>query len=329
MRDRLVQLLRPSVTLIDADDPRKKIELAGRTCYKSEDVITSDSSVQFVDKMVQHKHLAMTEHATFTFLLTSDYPEDADAKDTFGMYLAELLADPFINVTFAPTDDAACIVSTNLRRVIERGVLDPIAECINREYPRLLPDTLNRFDDTNYSGVSCDLLDMKHNYDSFTTADIRNHVYLTLKFICDRGVSHELVRHRRFSFAQESTRYCNYANAKFGSTLTFIEPAGYDEWPANVRSNFEKSLKRNESAYMLGIQSGMSAQQARAMLPNALKTEIVVTGNIEEWLHFIDLRSLGVTGPPHPDMKVVADMAKDIIYAELSKYSKGQGLLNS
>ena len=131
---------------------------------------------------------------------------------------------------------------------------------------------------------------------------------VTAKFICDRGVSHEIVRHRGLygmSFAQESTRYCNYSKNKFGQELTFIEPAW--EFPSsnivNTRERFEAMLEEAEANYMELITLGFKPQEARAVLPNALKTEIVVTGFIDDWKHFFELRC---DNAAHPDIRKLA-----------------------
>lgn len=165
------------------------------------------------------------------------------------------------------------------------------------------------------------------------------HVSLTVKFVTDRGVSHEIVRHRVASYAQESTRYCTYgANAKRPNEITFIIPAhlynelsegayeiaGGDLYVNNQEALlngathvFIDSLFDAERNYNDLIARGWVAQQARAVLPNALKTEIVMTANLREWMHFLNLRSKGITGAPHPDMKVVADMIYEKFHQEL------------
>ena len=131
------------------------------------------------------------------------------------------------------------------------------------------------------------------------------HSSITVKFICDRGVSHEIVRHRLASFAQESTRYCNYVKDDFGSEITVIEPlflaedtTGYAMW--------EQAMKDAEFSYFSLLDWGCTPQEARSVLPNSLKTEIVVTMNLREWRHFFKLRALGTTGKPHPQIKEIA-----------------------
>lgn len=108
-----------------------------------------------------------------------------------------------------------------------------------------------------------------------------------------------------FSFAQESTRYCNYTKDKFGSEITFIEPC-WDVHP-DVKGTFLMQLGLAQNAYNSLISFGWTPQQARAVLPNALKTELVMTGFVDDWNHFFDLRARGTTGAPHPQAKELAE----------------------
>lgn len=132
------------------------------------------------------------------------------------------------------------------------------------------------------------------------------HFSFSVKFICDRGVSHELVRHRVASFAQESTRYCNYGKS---GEVVFIKPdALYDDFEDH-RGNYDtwcRSMSRAEKDYLYLLQNGATPQEARAVLPNSLKTEVVMTANLREWRHFFKLRALGTTGKPHPQMQEIA-----------------------
>lgn len=123
---------------------------------------------------------------------------------------------------------------------------------------------------------------------------------MIVKFVTDRGITHELVRHRLCSFIQESTRYCNYSQNKFGNELTFIKPSMY----FNDGGCWEHAMNLAEEYYFEQInENNQTPQEARAILPNSLKTEIVVKANFREWMHIFDLRVLGKTGAPHPDMK--------------------------
>lgn len=133
---------------------------------------------------------------------------------------------------------------------------------------------------------------------------ILEHAVITVRFIVDRGVSHELVRHRLCAFSQESTRYCNYSKGKFGNELTFIRPFYLDEnSPEYVK--WEVSCHVAEDTYLNMLKNGCTPEEARAVLPNSLKTEVMMTANIREWRHILKLRAAGYTGKPHPQMSQV------------------------
>ena len=132
------------------------------------------------------------------------------------------------------------------------------------------------------------------------------HFSFSVKFTVDRGVSHELVRHRVASFAQESTRYCNYGKS---GEVVFIKPSVlYDDFedPYGNYDTWCRAMGEAEKSYLYMLSKGATPQEARAVLPNSLKTEVVMTANLREWRHFFKLRALGTTGAPHPQMKEVA-----------------------
>lgn len=142
----------------------------------------------------------------------------------------------------------------------------------------------------------------------------------TLKFTCDIGTGREILRHRKFSFANESTRYCNYSKDKFGNEITFVVPTYMEEmpWEPNVsyktqyiQEGFLDALKTIEYSYMGMLEAGASPQQARAILPLCTKSELIVTGFEDDWKHFLLLRNKGITGKPHPDMQYIAKLAFD------------------
>ena len=130
------------------------------------------------------------------------------------------------------------------------------------------------------------------------------HYSFTVKFICDRGVSHEIVRHRMASYCQESTRYCNYSKEGFGSEITVIEPC-FLETNTEAWNMWRRSCEMAEIAYFDMLDWGCTPQEARAVLPNSLKTELVMTANIREWRHFLKLRTAPAA---HPQMREVAKM---------------------
>lgn len=263
-----MKLIKPYFEIIEQgsgiDGIYKIIEQAGRTCYRSLDKITPDSAKGFVDRMIKSGHGAMLEHGTVYLKLT---PSEIHIYHKYR-------DNPYTNVNVVNSEDPYPVptyyISTNYRVLVEHGWLD----------------------------------DLKYICEPTEFHDKR----ATVRFICDRGVSHEFVRHRVFSFAQESTRYCNYSKDKFGNELTFIIPCWTDIKPfsysADIVSgeqikkakeidpslNFIQGLANSELQYFELLNKGWLPQQARTVLPNALKTELVMTGFISDWKHFFELR---------------------------------------
>lgn len=259
----------------------KQIEHVGRVCYKSEDKITEDSAKPFVDRMINSQHYAMLEHGTVYL----DIPNSAGDYNLVPFFAS----NPYSRVVIRPLDDRVHnYITTNFRVMIEN-----FAE----EY---IPDVLQYLcEPTEY-----------------------HERRVTVHFVCDRGVSHEFVRHRVFSFAQESTRYCNYSKDKFGNELTFIIPCWLDYKEQQFTDKGDSSIRTDLSEHEYFIDLLLEAentydylvqcckwkpQKARAVLPNALKTELVMTGFVSDWQHFFDLRALGTTGAPHPQAKELAE----------------------
>lgn len=255
----------------------KQIEVAGRTCYKSEDKITEESSKKFVDTMVRNKHHAMLEHGT-VYLTVEHFELDTAAEmEVFQGILCKYILNLYSNVqVFYKGKNAKAYITTNYRVIVENGW----------------------FDDLQYLTAPTEYHERRY----------------TLKFLTDRSVSHELVRQRKFSFAQESQRYCGYDKDKFGGELTFVFPRWvqehkYDSYKIN---EFEKCLCDIEKLYMFYRECDIQPQEARVILPNCIKTEIVVTGFKEDWKHFFDLRYMEVTGKAYPDMKYIAGKALSV-----------------
>ena len=128
---------------------------------------------------------------------------------------------------------------------------------------------------------------------------VLEHEKLTVRLICDRGVSHEIVRHRIASYSQESTRYCNYSKDKYQRELTFIRPFFWESDPDKLEV-WKKAMQSAEDAYLALMDLGATAQEARSVLPNSLKTELVVTMDLREWRHFFRLRTAPAA---HPQMR--------------------------
>lgn len=142
---------------------------------------------------------------------------------------------------------------------------------------------------------------------------VLEHCSLTVKFICDRGVSHEIVRHRIAAYCQESTRYCNYSKDKYNNEITVIEPC-YLTQGTETYARWEKACIEAESAYFDLLNAGCSPQEARAVLPNSLKTELVMTADIREWRHFLRLRC---SKAAHPQIREVATQLLEALQWDL------------
>ena len=315
-----MKIIKSNSFLVEEKNPLKKVELAGRTCYKSESNITDESAVQFYHKMKNSKHYAMLEHGTVTYEIeTEDHvflpvelvslPYVVWSQKEENLYYVTLSLshieqyrvgnyDNFINNLM---DHGAMSDSDTTHEILS-------AMCILFDNNYLHPSSLTtNVHEIEYYGTIKLLNDVTEIKD-FNHEDWLTHKSITFKFICDRGVSHELVRHR-CSVAQESTRYCNYSKDKHGNEITFIAPADYENWSVEAKTAFEASCLVAEKSYMQLIALGYKAQQGRAALNNALKTEVILTMFANRWHHFFNLRSIGTTGAPHPDMKVVADIA--------------------
>lgn len=306
-----MKLIDSSVSLIDIADPFMKIEKAGRTCYKSSSEMTEETAIKFYANLVSRKHFAMLEHATFCFEVTEH------------MYHG-LYGHKYLNYSVEELDDGSqrFLISGNLRALNESQE-DAILYCLNelnlnlvyRDFNNpLLPSSFFTHH-IRLVNIDCVPNIQEHAY--------KKHKYLTFHFICDRGVTHEIVRHRPASYAQESTRYCNYSKDKYGNEITYIYPADFDNWDSSDRAFFYSALVGAEESYLALLnRAGKTPQEARAVLPNALKTEIIMTANCEEFDHFFDLRGRGTTGAPHPDMKRVADMALALYEENTKKFIK-------
>lgn len=180
------------------------------------------------------------------------------------------------------------------------GMLQHIEECGRACYQ-------SKSDGTRESAVKFVEMLIARGHES-----VLEHCSFTMRIICDRGVSHELVRHRLASYSQESTRYCAYNKDKFGGEITVIEPIAFQEDSAG-RKIWVESCEKAERAYFALLDEGFSPQDARAVLPNSLKTEVTMTANLREWRHFFKLR---ISAASHPEMRRIAKMIMD----EVLKY---------
>ena len=289
-----IEMIKPSVERIVENDPLKKIEIAARTCYKSEANITDDSSVKMIKRLIKNKHYAMLEHALFEFHIYNK-PATEDL-------LKKCRLSKFCRVCCGNVFGKECnFVFINLRTIIEEKFTEFWA-LLEERFPRFLELRDVAFGESVCLSFDC--------CDGVELTDFPELNIFTVKVICDRGVSHELVRHRTFSFAQESQRYVNY---KKNGCFQFIEPSAFDEWDERTQKDYLICLNTCAETYNKMIESGRTPQEARAVLPNSTKTEIVMTGNRFMWEHFLELRFLESTGKVHPDMSVIAKKINDIV----------------
>lgn len=267
----------------------KHIEKCARTCYKSEDKITNDSAKAFVDKLIKSQHTAMLEHAT-VYLKFNSIVHDLCSGYGAGL---KYMNNPYSKVNIVEGTTIQC-VTTNYRVLVENNWLDDLQYLCNPT---------------------------EHH-----------HKRITVKFVTDQGILREFTRHRKFSFAVESTRYCNYSKEdKFDNGIVYILPPWVDEIQLgnhnpctiiNQSRDLQEYLWNNkqlqeilfmsncaiaETSYNKLISLGCKPQEARNILPLATKCDMVMTGFVDDWGHFFDLRARGTTGAPHPQAKELAE----------------------
>ena len=266
------------------------IEWCGRHCYKSHNKITEGSSETFVNKMIDSKHGAMLEHGTI--YLSIPITEWDDLEEYNNDYLHNSYSK--INDSQVNWENwtGNVYITTNLRVLVGHNSLEDLKYlCEPTEY---------------------------------------HEKRITVKFITDQGILREFTRHRIFSFAVESTRYCNYSLNKFNKNITFIWPNWFDDnqlgeidsykilnqlknidlYTFNKEDRTElmflSTLANSEIQYMNLIENGWSPQKARNILPLATKCELIMTGYVSDWKEFFKLRALGTTGKPHPQAEELA-----------------------
>jgi thymidylate synthase (FAD) len=260
-----MKLIDPSFEILEQapgiQGVKKQIERAGRTCYKSEDKITDTSCEEFVNRMVNSGHGAMLEHGTVYLKFNNTRKWVSEYSLEDSTYMGSF----FTNNKYSKVNQVGdtMYVTTNYRVLVENNRLD---------------------------------------YLHFICEPTEHHEKrITVRFICDRGVSHEFVRHRVSSFAQESTRYCNYMKDKFGTSVSFI----YPEWLQDSEYlEFEEDCKILEIMYAKWINKGWTAQQARYFLPTGVKTELIMTAFVSDWNHFFDLRCHSTAHPQARELAI-------------------------
>lgn len=303
------------LTPIDADEALKLIENVGRTCYKSEDKITEESALPFVSGIIKRGHEAVIEHHSFIFELSNT----SYTKLRGSILLLERCGfNSFIRFTSTNRH----VVSANVR-----AWRDFFKACLDNDV--MIPEFVWEFIHENevffpeFKDIGMDVIvDPNDLFKPLTIYELQEgteqltHIDMTVRLTNDRGVSHEEVRHRVASFAQESTRYCNYAKDKFGAEVTYIDIKGgmeYDSKVHNLPAEIQQQIYDEwvqacidaERHYNRMIELGATPQIARSVLNNSTKTEICITMNLAEWRHFFKLRCAPAA---HPAMREIAIM---------------------
>lgn len=296
---------------LNGEEILKKIERVARVCYKSEDKITEGSAEKMVRALVKSEHFAMLEHGEA--ILEVDHHTYEDLRWVLSELSERCGEAPMLRLTSLKLSRRD-IVSGNMRAWLEFftlccnnsvGVNTVLFDVFSqmRYFPifEAIQKRLEENEELSYTtgGEVRELF-----YRDLSYEEMLVHYDFTVKFICDRGVSHEIVRHRVASYAQESTRYCNYSKGNVGD-VTFIRPCFFTENSVEM-DNWVDNCMKAEQLYKDFILIGRTPQEARSILPNSLKTEVVMTANLREWRHFLSLRACGSTGKPHPQMLEVA-----------------------
>jgi thymidylate synthase (FAD) len=285
-----MKLINPSVQLLEQGPGLqgiyKQIELAGRTCYKSEDKITEDSAEKFVQRMINSKHYAMLEHGTVYLTV----PGESEPNEIG-------------QCSYIPIEKGNYSMNAYSKRDFEH--FDQKPNEVQSEFCKVIPRTRKHITTNLRVLVENGWLDDLQYITEPTEFHERRY---TFRIITSIGITRELIRHRVFSFANESTRYCNYSKDKFGGELTFIKPYWLQDSDSAESVTFFTSLEQSERAYNKLTEMGVAAQAAREVLPLATKSEIIMTGFKSDWDRFLDIRLHQSTGPVHPDMLVIANM---------------------
>lgn len=337
------------------DIPRKRIERGARLCYKSEDFIKEGSDVKIITALGKKKHTAMFEHGSMVLQVPEDIyyalnTEVEDLMSTVGNYHISHFLEreidskrSFLRFT-RNMNEGRYIISGNMRAWVETllnsahslsfGAVVIVFNRISDFIEDIMGtrEVLLDYDDKAKEVLSTNAVRSDFMVDGIKVLDQNDintlssmerliHDSFSVIFTVDRGVTHEMVRMRRASFAQESTRYCNYSGDKFGNEITVIKPIWWDKWSQSTKDSWERAMIFAEEEYNnLMKDEYVKAQQARAVLPHSLKVDIMVTAPLDEWRHIFALRACDATGPAHPQIKeVMVPLLKEVqsIYPEL------------
>lgn len=297
-----MKIIKPSFDIWPRDEQRGGlaiIEAAGRLCYKSEDRHTDNSADAFVRGMIKRRHFSVLEHGDMIFEIGDCHIYDNVAESLQLMRNAGK-QPPMLNMTCI---GKRYIISGNIRAWLE---LFDSASLAGRYF-------IGHFDPVFIRGMGFYDEDAEPDprvrqiryADLSDTKERLVHLRQSVKFTVDRGITHEFVRHRRMSFSQESTRYCNYSDGRFGSEITVIKPCFLEEG-TDAYDLWKRQCMSAETAYFHLLNMGLLPQDARDVLPHSAKAELMLTGTLGAWNHFFDLRARQTTGKAHPQAVEVA-----------------------
>jgi len=290
---------------LDQSSLAVRLEVCGRICYKSEDQITEDSAIPFVTKIAAHGHNSVLETAAVTLKLKCGPGHVVDLLSCQPKYLVVDRIENGMLVTGSIRSFRELYVSCPDNQVVSSLVF-----VLAAKEPFLFDDILKKTtpleSDLEITVKKISLREV----DDLPPDLLMRHRFVGVKFVVNRAVTHELVRHRPCSFLQESQRYCRYSQDKYDGQVTFIKPMFYEEGSDDYNLWLE-SMEYTESKYLKLLETS-SPQAARTVLPNSCKTEIIVYCNLTEWQHIIKLRT---SRPAEPSMREImiplaAEMAK-------------------
>jgi len=266
-----------------------RLEACGRVCYKSEELISTDSALPFVRKIAAHGHNSVLEMAVMTLLLTGDL----ELEPLYALQPKYLVIDPYRNgllVTGSVRAFRECAAHASQSRLVA-AMVGFLAE----RHPYLfegVAESISTPADLDTIGVEKVALP---DVELLPEPLLLRHRYVGVKFIVNRAVTHELVRHRPCSFLQESQRYCRYSQDKFGNQVSFIKPMFFKEDSAEYKLWLE-AMARTERIYLQLLETS-TPQAARTVLPNSCKTEIITYCNLLQWRHIFSLRTIPAAEP--------------------------------
>jgi thymidylate synthase (FAD) len=262
-----------------------RIEGCGRICYKSEDKITPESAVPFIQSIIKHGHNSVTEMAVLT--LKIQYDTESIASKFFNLMPKFLIVDKI--------EKKELLITGSIRAFRELyqsnstvKMVKAIAEYLSRRHPLFYEDLLPERGLLKQEGVIVEKVPLE-TVDSLPVDLLARHRHVAVLFVVNRAITHEIVRHRPVSYLQESQRYCRYSQDKFGSEVTFIKPMFFKE-ESEEYSLWEKAMQDTEKIYLKLLETS-SPQAARTVLPNSCKTELITFANLLEWLHIFKLRT--------------------------------------